>query len=132
MNLFDPDKPVMTGVVQDQDSYMKGKIAQRHYYAHLKPVVLEAMRLFSEKTGRRYDLITNYRMDDAEYALVGAGSMMETALPAVDYMREEMNLKVGVVNLCSYRPFPGVELVEALKDVKAFTVIERMDDPIAP
>jgi pyruvate-ferredoxin/flavodoxin oxidoreductase len=132
LNLFDPAKPVMTGVVQDQDSFMKGKIAQRHYYVHLKPAVVEAMRLFSEKTGRHYDLIDCYRMEDAEYALVGAGSMMETALPTVDYMREEMNLKVGVVNICAYRPFPGPELVDALKQVKAFTVLERMDDPIAP
>src|SRR5256885_11976145 len=39
INLFDVDHPMMTGVVQDQDSYMKGKIAQRHYYAHMKPAV---------------------------------------------------------------------------------------------
>jgi pyruvate-ferredoxin/flavodoxin oxidoreductase len=30
--LFDPRNPIMTGVVQNQDSYMKGKIAQRHFY----------------------------------------------------------------------------------------------------
>src|ERR1044072_7107582 len=54
--LCDVAHPVMTGIVQDQDSYMKGKIAQRHYYAHMKPAVLEAMKLFGEATGRRYDL----------------------------------------------------------------------------
>jgi len=132
LNLFDPGHPVMSGVVQDQDSYMKGKIAQRHYYVHMKPAVIEAMRAFSEKTGRQYDLIDSYQMDDAEFALVGAGSMMETAHATVNYMREEMNLKVGVVSLCAYRPFPGPELVRALRHVKAFTVLERMDDPIAP
>src|SRR5438067_121719 len=132
LNLFDVDHPMMTGVVQDQDSYMKGKIAQRHYYAHMKPAVLEAMKLFTEATGRPYDLIESYRMDDAEYALVGMGCMMETAKPTIDYMRSEMNLRVGAVNVCSYRPWPGPEIVSALKNVKAFTVMERMDDPIAP
>ena len=43
-----------------------------------------------------------------------------------------MNLRVGAVNVCSYRPFPSSEIVAALKNVKAFTVMERMDDPLAP
>ena len=132
LNLFDVAHPVMTGIVQDQDSYMKGKIAQRHYYAHMKPAVIEAMRVFTEATGRPYSLVDSYRMDDAEYALVGMGCMMETAKPTIDYMRSEMNLRVGAVNVCSYRPWPGPEIVAALKNVKAFTVMERMDDPIAP
>src|SRR5437870_1892421 len=84
LNLFDVDHPMMTGVVQDQDSYMKGKIAQRHYYAHMKPAVLEAMRTFTAATGRPYDLVEAYRLEDAEYAVVGMGCMMETAKPTND------------------------------------------------
>ncbi|MEP0843129.1 MAG: pyruvate ferredoxin oxidoreductase, partial [Phycisphaerae bacterium] len=132
LNLFDVAHPLMSGVVQDQDSYMKGKIAQRHYYVHMKPAVLEAMRAFSAATGREYGLIESYRMEDADYALVGMGCLMETAKPTVDYMRSEMNLRVGALNVCSYRPWPGPEIVQALRNVKAFTVIERMDDPLAP
>ncbi len=132
LNLFDVAKPLMTGVVQDQDSYMKGKIAQRHYYVHMKPAVLEAMKTFGEATGRHYGLIDPYKTEDAEYILVGMGCMMETAKPTIDYMRSEMNLKVGAVNVTSYRPFPGPEIVAALKNCKAFTVLERMDDPLAP
>src|SRR5438045_9761232 len=60
------------------------------------------------------------------------GCMMETAKPTIDYMRSEMNLRVSAVNVCSYRPWPGPEVVAALKHVRAFTVMERMDDPIAP
>lgn len=132
LNLFDPDHPLMTGVVQDQDSYMKGKIAQRHYYVHMRPAVIEAMETFHHFTGRRYLLADPYRLEDADFALVGMGSMMETAQAAVDHMRDQMGLKVGVLHVTSYRPFPGPEIVSALRGVKAFTVIERMDDPIAP
>ena len=132
LNLFDVDHPLMTGVVQDQDSYMKGKIAQRHYYVHCRPALVEAMKVFTEATGRKYGLIEPYRMEDAEVALVGLGCVMETAKPSIDYMREEMGIKVGAVNVCSYRPFPGPEIVEALKNVKVFTVMERMDDAMAP
>ena len=132
INMFDVNNPVMTGVVQDQDSYMKGKIAQRHYYAHMKPALADAMKVFSEATGRQYSLMDAYKMDDADFAFVGMGCMMETAKPTIDYMRSEMNLKVGAINITSYRPFPDTEIVEALKNVQAFTVLERMDDPIAP
>ena len=132
LNLFDVNKPLMTGVVQDQDSYMKGKIAQRHYYVLAKPAVLEAMKAFEAATGRHYGLMESYMMEDAEFALIGMGCLMETAKPTIDYMRSEMKIKVGAVNVTSYRPFPGPEMVKSLKNVKALTVIERMDDPLAP
>jgi len=129
--LFNPSNPIMTGVVQNQDSYMKGKIAQRTFYDQCQGAVQEAMEEFYAKTGRRYQLVDTYRMDDAEYALVGMGGMMETAQAAADYLREEMGLKVGVVHVTSFAPFPATQLVEALKNVKAFTVLERMDNPLA-
>ncbi len=129
--MFDPKFPMMTGVVQNQDSYMKGKIAQRTFYDKVPAAVQEAMDEFYAKTGRRYRMVDTYRMDDAEYALVGMGGMMETAQAAADYMRDEMDLKVGVVHVTSFAPFPATQLVDALKNVRAFTVIERMDNPLA-
>ncbi|MEY2407384.1 MAG: pyruvate-ferredoxin/flavodoxin oxidoreductase [Verrucomicrobiota bacterium] len=129
--LFDPRNPIMTGVVQNQDSYMKGKIAQRRYYDRCQGAVQESMDLFYQKTGRRYQLVDSYLMEDAEYALVGMGGMMETAQAAADYMRATLNLKVGVVHVTCFAPFPATQLVEALKNVKAATVIERMDNPLA-
>ena len=130
-NLFDPRNPLMSGVVQNQDSYMKGKIAQRAYYDKVPAAIQEAMDLFYEKTGRRYSMVDCYKMEDAEYALVGMGSLMETAQATVDLLRSNHGLKVGVVHVTSFAPFPATQLVAALKNVKAFTVIERMDNPLA-
>src|SRR6516225_3975053 len=48
-NLLDPANPVMSGVVQNQDSYMKGKIAQRWYYDRVAPALVEAFTEFAEK-----------------------------------------------------------------------------------
>src|SRR5207244_13046309 len=42
INLMDPANPLMSGVVQNQDSYMKGKIAQRHYYDKVASALEEA------------------------------------------------------------------------------------------
>ncbi len=129
--LFDPRNPLMSGVVQNQDSYMKGKIAQRAYYDRIPAAIQEAMDLFHAKTGRRYQMVDTYRMEDAEYALVGMGGMMETAQATVDLLREQKGLKVGVVHVTCFAPFPATQLVAALRNVKAFTVIERMDNPLA-
>ena len=131
LNLMNPDYPIMSGIVQNQDSYMKGKIAQREFYDKVEDAVVEAMEAFYKMTGRRYNLVEPYRLDDAEYAVVGMGSMLETAEATVDYLREKYGLKVGVLHVTSFRPFPGKQIIEALKHLKAFAVIERMDNPIA-
>jgi pyruvate-ferredoxin/flavodoxin oxidoreductase len=129
-NLMDPQIPLMSGVVQNQDSYMKGKIAQRHYYDRVLPIVKHVMAEFGRLTGRRYDVLMPYRLDDADYAIIGSGCMIETAEAAVDYMRERLGMKVGLLHLTCFRPFPSVEIVRALRHVKAMAVIERLDVPM--
>jgi len=131
INLMHPDHPVMSGVVQNQDSYMKGKIAQRAFYDRVPQAVERAMQEFYEMTGRRYGLVEPYRMEDAEYAIVGMGGLVETAQATVDYLRKTEGLRIGALHVTSYRPFPGAQIVEALKDCRAISVIERMDNPLA-
>lgn len=130
-NLMDPTHPIMSGVVQNQDSYMKGKIAQRYFYDRLPAIVQQVMTRFSDLTGRRYAMIDPYRLEDAEHAIIGMGSLLETASATVDYLREQEKLKVGSLHVTCYRPFPGPEIVEALKHLKSVAVIERLDDPAA-
>ena len=131
VNLLDPENPMMSGVVQNQDSYMKGKIAQRWYYDQVGPVMQDAFDEFYRKTGRRYGFVDGYRCEDAEYIIVGIGSYMETAQTTVDYLRDVKGVKAGCLNVYCFRPFPAQAIVDALKDCKAFTVIERMDDPLS-
>jgi pyruvate-ferredoxin/flavodoxin oxidoreductase len=129
-NLFDPARPVMSGVVQNQDSYMKGKVAQRHFYERVAPALEQAMADYGRLTGRSYRPLRTYRMADAEFALVGLGSMMETAEATVDKLRAR-GIRAGVVHLTSFRPFPSRALVDALRNCKAIAVIERADVPLA-
>ena len=130
INLMDPANPMMSGVVQNQDSYMKGKIAQRWYYDRVEPALEEAFELFGQKTGRKYGFVEAYRCDDADYILVGLGCYMETAKVTADYLRKK-GVKAGVLSVFVFRPFPARQIVEALKDCKAFTIFERMDDPLS-
>ena len=130
-NLMDTANPVMSGVVQNQDSYMKGKIAQRWYYDRVGPALQDAFDVFYKNTGRKYDVVMPYRCEDADYIIVGMGCYMETAQATVDYLRQEKGIKVGCLNVVCFRPFPMVQIVEALKNCKAFAVLERMDDPLS-
>jgi pyruvate-ferredoxin/flavodoxin oxidoreductase len=130
-NLMDPANPLMSGVVQNQDSYMKGKIAQRWYYDQVEPALRDAFDEFYRKTGRRYDFVESYLCEDAEYILVGIGCYLETARTVIDYLREKRGVRAGCLTVTCFRPFPSRQIVEALKDCRAFTVIERMDDPLS-
>ncbi len=114
-NFFDPYNPLMTGAVQNQDSYMKGKIAQRHYIDQVMPALKAAMVEYGKLTGREYKVVEPYRMEDAEYAIVGMGTLIDTAEATVDWIREKLGIKVGAVHMTCFRPFPGAEIVEALK-----------------
>ena len=131
VNMMDPYHPIMSGVVQNQDSYMKGKIAQRAYTDKVEQGLVSAMEEFYKLTGRKYGLISTYAMADAEYAIVGMGSMIETAEAAVDYLRKEKSIKAGIVHVTSFRPFPGAQLTQALQRVRSISILERMDNPLA-
>ncbi|MFQ6612655.1 MAG: 2-oxoacid:acceptor oxidoreductase family protein [Fidelibacterota bacterium] len=131
VNFMDPYHPVMSGVVQNQDSYMKGKVAQRFYTDQVATRLQKAMDEYSDLTGRRYQPVDSYKMEDAEWAIVGMGSMIETAEAVADYLRETEGVRLGVVHLTAFRPFPGQQVVEALSRVKGFSILERLDNPLA-
>lgn len=131
LNLMNPANPVMSGVVQNQDSYMKGKLAQRWYYDQVGPALEDAFDEFYRQTGRRYGFLEPYRCDDAEYIVVGMGCYMETVKATVDYLRDVKGIAAGGLTVFVFRPFPGTQLIEALRGCKAVTVFERMDDPLS-
>jgi pyruvate-ferredoxin/flavodoxin oxidoreductase len=130
--LWTVDNPVMIGTVQNQDAYMQSVAAQRPYFfAHIAGITDQAMAEFYALTGRRYQRVSTYRVEDAEYLILGMGSMLVTAEVVADYLRETRKLKVGVVNLTMFRPFPGDVLSTLLQGRKGVTVLERVDQPLA-
>ncbi|MCH8927472.1 MAG: 2-oxoacid:acceptor oxidoreductase family protein [Candidatus Marinimicrobia bacterium] len=129
-NLMNPYEPIMSGVVQNQDAYMKGKIAQRLFYDKIPGALKNAMDEFYRLTGRKYGLIDGYEIEDADYVIISLGSVSETAKTTIEWMKKNRDEKVGVLNITSFRPFPGAEIVEALKHVKSIAVLERLDIPL--
>ena len=79
---------------------------------------------FADTFGRRYDLIDNYQMDDAEYVFVMLGSFATKAHDAVDSLRDA-GWKVGLVRLRIFRPFPKEKIRQLLKGRRAVAVIDQ-------
>ncbi len=129
---WDVDNPVTTGSVQNQDAYMQTVAAQRPYfYDHIKELSEQVMEEYYHLTGRSYDRVGCYKTDDADYVIIAQGSVVVQAEAIADYLRETRDLKVGILNMRFYRPFPGDLLGEILKGKKGVAVIERTDQPLA-
>jgi pyruvate-ferredoxin/flavodoxin oxidoreductase len=86
---------------------------------------------YAQLTGRRYARVSGYRVDDADYLLIGQGSWLATAEAVADYLRQTRGLRVGVINLVMWRPFPGDLISRLLKGKRGVTVLERLDQPLA-
>jgi pyruvate ferredoxin oxidoreductase alpha subunit len=117
-------KPYTFGPLDLQDYYMEHKRQQEEAMKNARRVILEIGKEFGQKFGTTYGYFETYKMEDAEYGMVCIGSTAGTAKVAIDKMRAE-GKKVGLLKVRVFRPFPGEELVEALKHLKGLMVLDR-------
>lgn len=130
--LWDVDNPAMAGVVQNQDAYMQSVAAQRpFYFDHIRQLAATAFDEYAALTGRRYDRVRTYRTDNAEYLILGQGSVVPSAEVVADYLRETRGIRIGVVDLTMFRPFPADLLAPLLRGRAGIVVLERLDQPLA-
>ena len=101
-------------------------MAQAEAMKNAKRAILDVAADFEKTFGRKYGLFEAYRMEDAELAIVLMGSSAGTAKAAVDELRES-GVKAGLIKIRVFRPFPGEELAEALKDCKAVAVLDKSE-----
>lgn len=124
--LLKKDNPMSVGAYATPVYYMECKRQQAQAMIDTKDVIRKVGEEFGKLTGRTYGLIEEYRMEDAEVAILLIGSSAGTAKEAVNELRSEGH-KVGLIKLRSFRPFPKEELVKALKNVKAFAAMDKDD-----
>ncbi len=130
--MFDLDYPAMLGVVQNQDAYAQGVAAQRpFYFDHIAALADQAFAEYAALTGRRYARASGYLVDDADYVIVGQGSVVSNAEAVADHLRETRGLRVGVLDLTMFRPFPADLVTSLLAAKKGVVVLERVDQPLA-
>ena len=125
-HLLDPEEAVAIGPYSVSPYVMEMKVAQSMAMVRAKGIILEVAADFEKTFGRKYGLFEEYRMDDADFALLIMSSAAGTAKVAVDRLRER-GVKAGLVKLRVFRPFPADELAAALKGVRALAIMDRSE-----
>jgi pyruvate ferredoxin oxidoreductase alpha subunit len=125
-SVLDVNKPISVGSLDLQDYYFEHKYAVAEAMRAAKDVILEVGRDFGKKFGRPYGLFEEYRLNDADIAIVALGSTAGTTKAVVDSLRDK-NIKAGLLKPRVFRPFPYAEMANALSKVKVVAVFDRSD-----
>jgi pyruvate ferredoxin oxidoreductase alpha subunit len=125
-SLLDVDNPITIGCLDLQDYFFEHKRSQIDAMDHVLPIIEKVQKEFGDKFGRYYSTVDEYKMDDAEVAIMAMGSTGGTAKVAVERMREK-GKKVGLVRCRVYRPFPEKAMLKALTKVKVLGIMDRSD-----
>ena len=126
--LLDADEPTTQGPFAMPDYYFELRRSQAAAI-HAAAVVLDELCDELESfTGRRYEPLERYRLDDAARALVLMGSSAGTAKDVVDELRDR-HQPVGLLRIGSFRPFPSAAVRDALHAVPDVAVLDRADSP---
>jgi pyruvate ferredoxin oxidoreductase alpha subunit len=125
--LLDIDNPITVGALDFTDYYFE------HRRAIVEPMLGSALRVieevgeeFGKKFGRKYGLFEEYKLEDAEVAIVVLGSTAGTAKVVIDELRAK-GVKAGMLKLRVFLSFPYKQVAEALKHVSAIAVLDRSD-----
>ena len=105
---------------------MEAKRAQAQAMINAKQVILDVAAEYEKISGRKYGFFEEYRLEDADYAIVAIGSACGTTKDAIDELRAK-GIKAGLLKVRVFRPFPGAEMAEALKNCKAIAIMDRCE-----
>jgi len=125
--LLDSKHPVTVGPFDGLHGfYFEHKVAQNRAMDRALKVIQDVADEYAELSGRQYDLLDPYRLDDAEVAIVVVGSTAGTTRMVIDKLRAK-GVKAGMVRVRAFRPFPHEAYAKALQHVKVVGVMDRAD-----
>lgn len=124
--LLNKKEPIAVGPLDLQAYLFEHKAQQSEAMKAAKQVILDVSKEFENWTGRSYGLFEEYKLDDAEIAIVCMNSTAGTAKAVIDDLRNN-GVKAGLLKIRVYRPFPSEEVAKALANLKAIAVLDRAD-----
>ena len=123
--VLDPASPVSIGAMVGPEAFTEVR-----YLAHAKQmqalelipkISTEFKEIFARESG---GLIRPYKLDDAETVVIALGSVLGTIKDTIDEMRED-GIKIGVLGITSFRPFPIAAIRRALSHARRIVVLEK-------
>jgi pyruvate ferredoxin oxidoreductase alpha subunit len=125
--LLDTDNPTSHGNFSGiGGTYFEFKKAQRNAIDRSMQVIKDVGNEFAELSGRPFDVIEGWGMEDADYVIIALGSTAGNARHIARELRGQ-GVKAGVLKIRVFRPFPFAEVADAIKDVKAVAVMDRSE-----
>lgn len=124
--LLNSNEPISVGPMDLQAYLFEHKYQEANAMRNAKDVILEVSKEFEKLTGRSYSLFEEYKLEDAEIAIVCMNSTAGTTKVVVDELRNK-GVKAGLLKIRVYRPFPAEEIAKALSNVKAVAVLDKAD-----
>ena len=118
------DKPVTHGVQTESDWHMEHKAKQNDAMMNSPKVIEEVFEEFAKVSGRKYNMIEEYKLEDADVVIACLGTTYETAQIAVDNMRAK-GIKAGLIMPRVFRPTRVSQLADMLQNAKAVVCMDR-------
>lgn len=122
--MLDFDKPITYGAQTEEEWHFEHKANQNAAIFAAEEKIAATFAEFEKLTGRKYNLVESYKLEDADEVVVAIGSVTGTLQLTIDKLRAE-GKKVGLLAIRMLRPFPKVQLAEALKNAKSIAVLDR-------
>ncbi|MEW6387445.1 MAG: transketolase C-terminal domain-containing protein [Thermodesulfobacteriota bacterium] len=124
-NALDPRAPKGIGLYADPRFYMETRYILHRALEKSKSTIQQVSAGFARDFGRDSGgLIKTYKLEGADLAIVTMGSVVGSVKDLIDRLEEE-GKRVGLLQICSYRPFPRQEVYKALKEHTNIVVLEK-------
>jgi pyruvate ferredoxin oxidoreductase alpha subunit len=123
--VLDPAEPVSIGAMVGPEAFMEVR-----YLAHAKQMkALELIPRWADEFRAAFGrdsggLLHRYRTEDADTVVVALGSVLGTLKDTVDELRRD-GMKIGVLGITCFRPWPLAAVRDALSSAKRVVVIEK-------
>ena len=124
--LLNSKEPIAIGPLDVQSFLFEHKYQQAEAMKNAKKVIADVAADFEKLTGRKYSFFEEYKLDDAEVAIVCMNSTAGTTKYVVDELRKK-GVKAGLLKVRMFRPFPAEEIAKVLSHLKAVAVLDKAD-----
>ena len=123
---LDPNNPMTMGPIALQNYYFEFKRQQEEAMKNALKVIQDVNNQYGDLTGRKFGngLMEQYNLEDAELVVICLGSTAGTMKIVVDKLRKQ-GVKVGLLRIRVFRPFPKESIKSALKNAKAVAVMDK-------
>ncbi len=122
---LDCEDPVSIGAMVGPEAFFEVRYLQHYKQQRALELIPHFAEEFKNLFGRESGgLVRAYHCDDAETIVVALGSVNGTIKDVVDEMRAAGH-RIGVLTLCSFRPFPLTAVRTALIKAKRVVVLEK-------